>query len=82
MKRSTARELAIQLSFAAAAAGTDPEELMESFFQKEHCLQYYETYRNSACDPHCRAVCDLHYIHNHFLLHLRAMLLNYVMTIF
>ena len=36
MKRSTARELAIQLSFAAAAAGTDPEELMESFFQKEH----------------------------------------------
>ena len=36
MKRSTARELAIQLSFAAAAAGTDPEELMDRFFEKEH----------------------------------------------
>ena len=32
MKRSTARELAIQLSFAAAAAGTDPQELMDRFF--------------------------------------------------
>lgn len=36
MKRSSARELAIQLSFAAAAAGTDPEELMDRFFEKEH----------------------------------------------
>lgn len=36
MKRSTARELAIQLSFAAAAAGTDPEELLDRFFEKEH----------------------------------------------
>ena len=36
MKRSTARELAIQLSFAAAAAKLDPEELMESFFEQEH----------------------------------------------
>ena len=42
MKRSTARELAIQLSFAAAAAGTDPEELMDRFFEKEH----YESLSN------------------------------------
>ena len=39
MKRSAARELAIQLSFAAAAAKVDPEELMDSFFDREH----YET---------------------------------------
>lgn len=36
MKRSAARELAIQLSFAAAAAKVDPEELMDSFFDREH----------------------------------------------
>ncbi len=36
MKRSAARELAIQLSFAAAAAKVDPEDLMESFFDREH----------------------------------------------
>ena len=36
MKRSTARELAIQLSFAAASAGTEPGELMDRFFEKEH----------------------------------------------
>ncbi len=36
MKRTAARELAIQLSFAAAAAKVDPEELMDSFFDREH----------------------------------------------
>lgn len=36
MKRSVARELAIQLSFAAAATGADPAELMDSFFDKDH----------------------------------------------
>ena len=36
MKRSAARELAIQLSFAAAAARLDPEDLLESFFDQEH----------------------------------------------
>lgn len=36
MKRSAARELAIQLSFAAAAAKLDPEELLDSFFDQEH----------------------------------------------
>ncbi len=36
MKRSAARELAIQLSFAAAAAGLEPAELLESFFDREH----------------------------------------------
>ncbi len=36
MKRTTARELAIQLSFAAAASGVAPEEMLESFFDREH----------------------------------------------
>lgn len=39
MTRSTAREIAIQLGFAAAASKLDPNELMETFFSKEH----YET---------------------------------------
>lgn len=36
MKRTTARELAIQLSFAAAASGMAPAELLDSFFDREH----------------------------------------------
>ena len=36
MKRSAARELAIQLSFAAAAAKLDSEDLLDSFFDQEH----------------------------------------------
>lgn len=36
MRRTAARELAIQLSFAAAAAGTEPSELLERFFDAEH----------------------------------------------
>ena len=36
MKRTTARELAIQLSFAAAASGVAPEEMLDSFFEREH----------------------------------------------
>lgn len=36
MKRTTARELAIQLSFAAAAAGTEPSVMLERFFDPEH----------------------------------------------
>ena len=36
MKRTTARELAIQLSFAAAACGAEPEDLLDSFFDREH----------------------------------------------
>ena len=39
MKRTAARELAIQLSFAAAANGAEPAELLERFFDPEH----YET---------------------------------------
>ena len=36
MTRSTARHLAIQLCFAAAASGQSPEELSASFFSEEH----------------------------------------------
>lgn len=36
MTRTAARELAIQLSFAAAAAGREPEELLVDFFSEEH----------------------------------------------
>ncbi len=36
MKRSSARELAIQLCFAAAAGGAEPADLLESFFDPEH----------------------------------------------
>ena len=36
MKRTAARELAIQLSFAAAASGVAPAELMDTFFAPEH----------------------------------------------
>lgn len=39
MNRTTAREIAIQLGFAAAATGESPEELFDRFFEKEH----YET---------------------------------------
>ena len=36
MKRSAARELAIQLSCAGAASGAEPEELLDRFFEREH----------------------------------------------
>lgn len=36
MIRTTAREIAIQLGFAAASASVDPAELMETFFSEEH----------------------------------------------
>lgn len=36
MTRSTARHLAIQLCFAAAASGRAPRELAEDFFTEEH----------------------------------------------
>ena len=39
MTRSTAREIAIQLGFAAANAGIAPQELIDGFFSEE----YYST---------------------------------------
>lgn len=36
MTRTTAREIAIQMSFAAAAGKLEPEALMEDFFSEEH----------------------------------------------
>lgn len=36
MTRTTAREIAIQIGFAAAATGEAPEEILDSFFEKEH----------------------------------------------
>lgn len=36
MKRSTAREIAIQLGFSVAAAGFIPEEAVEEFFEPSH----------------------------------------------
>ena len=36
MTRTTAREIAIQLGFAAAATGEEPRDLLERFFEKEH----------------------------------------------
>ena len=36
MTRTTAREIAIQLGFAAAATGEEPHDLLERFFEKEH----------------------------------------------
>lgn len=36
MTRTTAREIAIQLSFAASSAGSSSDELMEQFFDSEH----------------------------------------------
>ena len=36
MNRTTARELAIQLSFAAAASGRGTDELIDDFFSEEH----------------------------------------------
>ena len=39
MTRTAARELAIQLSFAAAVNGEEPADLLDSFFEREH----YET---------------------------------------
>lgn len=39
MTRTTAREIAIQLGFAASAAGVSPQLMLEHFFDKE----YYES---------------------------------------
>lgn len=36
MTRKTAREIALQLGFAASASGQDMAELMERFFDEEH----------------------------------------------
>lgn len=36
MTRTTAREIAIQLGFAAAATGEEPHELLDRFFEQEH----------------------------------------------
>lgn len=36
MTRTTAREIAIKLSFAAAANGMEPSELLDDFFSEEH----------------------------------------------
>lgn len=36
MTRTTAREIAIQLGFAAAASRVGPDELLDSFFSPEH----------------------------------------------
>ena len=36
MTRSTAREIAIQLGFAAANAGITPQEVIDGFFSEEH----------------------------------------------
>ena len=36
MTRSTAREIAIQLGFAASATGEAPGEIMDRFFDEEH----------------------------------------------
>ncbi len=36
MKRSSAREIAIQLCFAAASNHVEPAELLEEFFSEEH----------------------------------------------
>lgn len=36
MTRTTAREIAIQLGFAAASASIDPAEMMDTFFSEEH----------------------------------------------
>ena len=36
MTRTTAREIAIQLSFAASATGREPAEIADEFFSEEH----------------------------------------------
>lgn len=36
MKRTAAREIAIQLGFAVAASGQDPAEAVEAFFEPSH----------------------------------------------
>ena len=36
MTRTTARELAIQLGFSAAATGDAPQDILERFFEEEH----------------------------------------------
>ncbi len=36
MKRSDARELAIQICFAASSAGVEPEEMLEHYLDPEH----------------------------------------------
>lgn len=44
MKRTAAREIAIQLGFAVAASGQDPAEAVETFFAPDH----YDTLREES----------------------------------
>ena len=52
MTRTAARELAIQLSFAAAASGREPDELADEFFSEEHFATLAED------DPLCEELPD------------------------
>lgn len=42
MTRTTAREIAIQLGFAAASRGVELSELMDDFFSPEHYASLQE----------------------------------------
>jgi N utilization substance protein B len=62
MTRKTAREIAIQLGFAAAATGENPRELMERFFEREHyesLAQENELYAQYPDDRQMRYIQEL-----------------------
>ena len=51
MKRTAAREIAIQLGFAVAASGQDPAEAVDAFFAPEHYASLREEDELYAEDP-------------------------------
>ena len=51
MKRTVAREIAIQLGFAVAASGQDPAEAVEAFFEPEHYAAMRDEGELYAEDP-------------------------------
>ena len=62
MTRSTAREIAIQLGFAAAATGETPDETADRFFEKEHYLslaQEDELYKEYPDEDQMKYICRL-----------------------
>ena len=69
MTRTAAREIAIQLSFAASAAGLEPEVLLEDFFSEEHFEslaeenELFREYPDEKQMEYIRRVLKLSYLH-------------------
>ena len=69
MTRTAAREIAIQLCFAASAAGREPEALLEDFFSEEHFkslaeeTELFQEYPDEKQMEYIRRLLNLSYLH-------------------